>query len=119
MIEAQTTPVETARSPGNVRVYSSSLLALVQNVKNLLDSEGIDSYVTNQYLSAAVGEIPPIECWPQLWVSVADSERAMEIINRIDEESAGTAWVCSNCGEQIESQFSECWNCGTEKQETS
>jgi hypothetical protein len=48
-----------------VRVYSSQLLALVENMRNILGIHGVESRIMNQYLSAAVGEIPPIEAWPQ------------------------------------------------------
>ena len=115
LVKGQAMDAEKFQDSETVRVYSSSLLPLVHNVKNLLDADGIESYITNEYLGAAVGEIPPIECWPQLWVRKADSQRAMEIINRIGENGQSAGWVCSKCGEQIESQFSECWNCGTEK----
>jgi hypothetical protein len=50
----------------------------------------------------------------------------------IDDEKAGKAkrilkktlaplasvkrsWVCDGCGENIEGQFSECWNCGSDR----
>ncbi len=45
------------------RVYSAPVLALVENVKNVLELNGIESTILNQYLSAVVGEVPPIETW--------------------------------------------------------
>lgn len=100
-----------------IRIYSASVLAIVQNIKNLLQLNGIASSITNQYLSAGIGEIPPIECWPQLWVAEQDAERASEIIEstKTDEPQSQKTWVCSKCGEELEGQFTECWNCGTEK----
>lgn len=94
-----------------VRVYSSPLLTIVENVKNVLEANGIPSNITNQYLSTAVGEIPPIESWPQLWVAEEDADRASEIIKAQTSDKGGS-WVCPGCSEEIEPQFTECWNCG-------
>ena len=100
-----------------IRIYSAPILAIVQNIKNLLQLNGIASTITNQYLSAGIGEIPPIECWPQLWVEEQDAERASEIIEatKTDGSESRETWVCSKCGEELEGQFTECWNCRTAK----
>jgi len=42
-----------------LRVYTGQVLALVEIMKNVLKMHNIESYIRNQYLSAAVGEIPP------------------------------------------------------------
>ncbi len=99
------------------RVYSAPVLALVENVKNVLELNGIESTISNQYLSAVVGEVPPIETWPQLWVKEEDAERAKEIIEAANTDVAESreTWVCPKCGEELEGQFTECWNCGTGK----
>ncbi len=98
-----------------VKVFSAEVLALVENMKNVLNMYGIESYLRNQYLSAAIGEIPPHEAWPQLWVSEQDFERAKEIIKDAETDSAESkeAFICSKCGEEVEGQFAECWNCGS------
>ena len=96
------------------RVYSSSLLAIVENVKNVLELNEIRCVLKNKHLSVALGDIPPIECWPQLWVADEDVERALQIIDTsVDKESQQGNWVCPKCKEKIEAQFTECWNCGT------
>ncbi len=97
------------------RIYSAPVLAMVENVKNVLQLNGIRSTITNQYLSAGIGELPPIETWPQLWVAEQDAERASEIIEASEKDlsEAKENWVCPKCNEEIEGQFTECWNCGT------
>ena len=45
------------------------------------------------------------------------SERARELV---EQELHGPgleepAWTCPGCGERIEGQFTECWNCGRER----
>ena len=97
------------------RIYSAPVLAIVENMKNVLQLYGIRSIITNQFLSAGVGELPPIESWPQLWVAEEDAERASEIIEVIpkDLNEGKKTWICPKCNEEVEGQFTECWNCGT------
>ena len=50
------------------RVFSSFNLAAVHHAKNVLQAEGIAAVVRNEYLSSAMGELPPAECQAELWV---------------------------------------------------
>jgi len=100
-----------------IRIYSAPMLAMVENVKNVLEQDGIECIVSNEYLSAGVGELPPIETWPQLWVTEMDAERASKIIEAAEKNTGDSqeTWACPKCHEEIEAQFSECWNCGTSR----
>jgi len=99
------------------RVYSAPLLTTVHNMKNLLELNGIHCAITNQYLNAAVGDLPAIECWPQLWVREEDSVQARELIEELisHTNSPEENWICQNCDEELEGQFTDCWNCGMER----
>jgi hypothetical protein len=99
-----------------LRVYTGQVLALVEIMKNVLKMHGIESCIRNQYLSAAVGEIPPHESWPQLWVSDQDFERARKVIAEAERDSPESQeiLICPRCGEEVEGQFAECWNCGAD-----
>jgi hypothetical protein len=93
------------------RVYSSYNLAAVHHARNVLEAAGIRAVVRNQFLSSAMGELPPAECQPQLWVlNDADAARAEELLYRA--EPAGEPWTCQ-CGETLGGQFTQCWNCGS------
>jgi RNA polymerase subunit RPABC4/transcription elongation factor Spt4 len=35
------------------------------------------------------------------------------MIERLRTPVAGEPWTCSRCGEVLEPQFAQCWNCGT------
>jgi hypothetical protein len=88
---------------------------MVGHMKNVLAEYGIDSELRNQYLGAALGEIPPIECWPSLWVDDETAAAAEEIVSQAlsgVEASDEEPWTCRQCGEEVEGSFSECWNCG-------
>ncbi len=84
------------------------------HMRNVLATFGIDCVTRNLDLSTAAGEIPPIECWPELWI--LDDDRAAEAEAIIKKtlsplESVKTPWHCDGCGEEVEGQFTECWNC--------
>lgn len=80
---------------------------------NLLRSAGIRAEIRNAFLAGAVGDIPFIEAGPQVWI---DDRQDPDIARTIIEESrrapTASAWDCAACGEFIEGQFAQCWNCG-------
>lgn len=93
-------------------VYSASNISLVSIVQNILERHGISCWVKNQYLSAGIGELPPIECWPQLCVENEDFWTAKQIVDEALSENELKSWICEACGEEIEGQFAVCWKCG-------
>ena len=44
-------------------------------------------------------------------VAREDLEKARYILEGAKDRS-GATWKCDKCGEEIEGQFTECWNCG-------
>lgn len=99
------------------RVYSAGDIAAAGFIQGVLENEGIRAMVKYALLSGAAGELPPTECWPEVWVMEDEDEaRAREIISAVTavaEEGAG--WTCPGCGEQLEAAFTQCWNCGRER----
>jgi hypothetical protein len=78
-----------------------------------LRAAGIDCEVRKTVLSGALGEIPFLECAPQIWIrNSLDEARARELIEQWRTPPGGAPWICSRCGEVLEPQFAECWNCG-------
>jgi hypothetical protein len=78
-----------------------------------LRAAGIDCEVRNTVLSGALGEIPFLECAPQIWLHNAlDEGRARELITQLRSPVSGEPWTCAQCGEVLEPQFAQCWNCG-------
>ena len=99
------------------RVYTAESVVQVMHVKNVLAAEGIRAELRNDRLGGVIGEIPFLETWPELWVAELDFERAQELI---EQELHGPGlqeppWKCRACGEEIEGQFMECWNCGADR----
>ena len=82
----------------------------------MLEEHGIRCMTKNQYLIGGSGELPPNECWPELWVMEdRDAGLAEKMVQQSlqagDKNTSG--WTCE-CGEILEGQFTECWNCGTQ-----
>lgn len=97
-------------------VYSAPNISLVSIFQNILEGHGIRCWIKNEFLSAGMGEVPPIECWPQLCVDDGDYTHANGIIEEALSEKNTTAWKCESCNEEIEGQFTECWKCGNGRQ---
>ena len=97
------------------RIYSAKDPLMIGHLKNVLEIYGIECVTRNLYLSSAAGELPPIECWPELWVvedrRCADAEGILrKTLGPL--KPVRKPWTCAGCGEEIEGQFSECWKCG-------
>lgn len=78
-----------------------------------LRAAGIRCELRNMALSGALGEIPFLECAPQLWiVHRQDESRATEILQQLRHPAEGPHWQCAQCSETSEPQFGNCWQCG-------
>ena len=97
------------------KVHSAPHPFELENLRHLLEVEGIQSEVRTPFLGAARGDIPATECWSELWVlDDDDAARARDLIRTAGEPSgpAGTIWTCRGCREENEPQFDACWQCG-------
>jgi hypothetical protein len=97
------------------RVHTAKHPTEAHLVKGMLEAEGIRASVLGDQLYGAYGELPVL---PTVWVfDDALAARADGLI--IDFLRGGAArrhrherWTCANCDEQLEGQFTECWQCG-------
>ena len=81
-----------------------------------LRAAGIRCEVRNTTLSGAMGEIPFLECAPQVWLlNEGDETQAREILLQLRLPIVGAPWRCAECGEESEPQFGTCWKCGVER----
>ena len=85
------------------KVYTAESPIQVAHLRNVLESAGIACEVRNDRLLGALGEIPFIECWPELWVKrPGDELQARGLIeNTLRAAQTGVAWQCPVCGEYI------------------
>ncbi len=90
-------------------------------VRDLLFARGFDVLVRGEFL---VGfGLPLKERYPSVWVKQSeDFDRAREVVEeflRAREEATVNpkTWDCPKCGESLEQQFLQCWQCGAEQPE--
>ena len=94
------------------RVFRAASLIQVAHARNVLLTAGIQSELRNQYLAGAMGDLPMLETWPQLWVDEAFEASALRALANAAAAPAGAPWTCWQCGEELEAQFTTCWRCG-------
>lgn len=103
------------------KVYGSHDSILVAQVRQMLEANHIACITRNDFLAGAAGELPPTECWPEVWVLENFQEpKARALVDAFVDADPLTApgaapWTCSACGERIEAPFTQCWQCGVER----
>ena len=105
-----------------LKVFVAEHQAQAHLVEDLLRSNGIEAHVIGESLLNTIpgsSVIPGTS--PEVWILNPDqANSAKELIRRFTAgeplpESSGPSWQCPKCDEILESQFSECWKCGTAK----
>lgn len=96
------------------KIYTHENRFIVWNAKNILENEGIDCVVQNEYASSGIGDLSPFETWPELWVlDDNEAERAADIIDdAFNARQRRRAWRCPKCHEINGPAFEICWKCG-------
>ena len=97
------------------RVYRAASLLQVAHARNVLISAGIECELRNVHLAGALGDLPMMEAWPQLYVNDADERYALGALASAAAAQPGAPWTCEGCGEQLEPQFTCCWRCARER----
>ncbi len=86
------------------------------HLQNLLEQAGIGCFIKHRELGSAMGDLPFLECSPELWVLRDEQAGKATLVIReaLRPETGAPAapWHCSECGEANEAQFAACWRCG-------
>jgi len=94
------------------KVFTHENKMIVENAKNLIEMEGMQTFLKNEFSSGAMGELSPMDTWPEVWVfDDADFDKASTIVKPLLENTSGPGWVCAHCSEENNSSFETCWNC--------
>lgn len=92
-------------------LYTHPNRMIVENMKNIVEREGIEVELQNEFSGGGIGELAPIDAWPELWlVDEKDFDKANKLLDEVKKES-DTEWVCGRCGEKNAGNFEVCWNC--------
>lgn len=95
------------------KVYESFNISQVGQAESLLNSEGIETYIRNEFASSVMGEVPFVEVCPQLFIlNAAEEERAKELLASFENQPAQSDWQCAQCGSVVDGPFGQCWSCG-------
>jgi rubrerythrin len=98
-----------------IKIFEDFDIALVGHFQSVLESNGITTFMKNQFGTSGAGELPFVEVVPQLWVlNEADVESAKALIKTLQEsgdQEQSQAWRCAECGTPQEAAFTHCWKC--------
>lgn len=93
------------------RIAQAPNLAIATLWADELKRQGVDVTVQRSYLSGVVGDLPPDQCLPEIWlVDERQEHRAREMLYDL-QHVPQRRWGCV-CGEFIEGGFEQCWSCG-------
>lgn len=96
------------------RVHVARTLADAHIVKDALEGAGFACVVHGEHLVGIQGEVPiDADTLPSVWVPESQAERAIRLVaDTQGGPSDESEWTCPECGEEIEGQFTDCWQCG-------
>ncbi|HMQ29564.1 MAG TPA: DUF2007 domain-containing protein [Chloroflexaceae bacterium] len=101
------------------RVYSSPSPAQAHLVQGYLEQAGVKGIVQGGELGGLLGALPTTETYSSVWVADEAVERAEALVEEFlqsqSAEAGATLWRCPGCGEYLEPQFTDCWNCGASR----
>ena len=97
-------------------VYTHPNIIVVAQARSTIDFAGIKCMLRNEYACGAIGELAPIDAWPEVWVvNDRDFERASSLIEESQAETLEADWECVRCANRSPATFDSCWNCGIER----
>ena len=92
-------------------------------VAGILQEYGISCEVLGEDLWGARGALPlSPDTLPTVWIQDDNKiEQAEKLVRQYENKTlpvnTGGPWQCPNCGEEIEAQYTDCWQCGTSRPE--
>jgi len=97
-------------------LYKDENSAIVHSAKNILEMNGIDSFIKNEDAQSMGARFGIDNTYLELWLSSEENfELAKSILEKeIINPEQKPAWDCSKCGENNEGSFEVCWNCQSE-----
>ena len=94
-----------------LKVFSAQNSFEVHNLKNVLESQGVKCVIRGENLRTGIGDLPPIECWAELWIVDGSMKEVADRIIASGGELKTNSWKCPKCEESVDGQLGQCWNC--------
>jgi predicted RNA-binding Zn-ribbon protein involved in translation (DUF1610 family) len=106
------------------QVYIAQDPADAHFVAGILQEHGISCEVLGEDLWGARGalSVSP-DTLPAIWIQDDNRhEQARNLVRQYENKTltantGDSPWQCPNCGEEIEAQYTDCWQCGTNRPE--
>jgi len=90
----------------------------------ILEQYGISCEIRGEELWGARGALPiSQDTLPTIWIHDDDRiEEAKKLVQQYENKTltantGNSPWQCPNCCEEIEAQYTDCWQCGTSRPE--
>ncbi len=104
-----------------LKLYSAADITEANFVADLLNAVKIEAMVLDDDLLAIDDTTSAAEITASVWIcdelKCAEARGILDAyLQKMDDKVAGDGWNCPKCGEKIEGQFIECWNCGAIKE---
>ena len=97
-------------------VYTHPSAIAVAQARNAVELADIKCVLRNEYASGAMGELAPIDAWPEIWVlRDRDYDRAKLVIEQLHADLQEADWECGHCGRFSPASFDWCWHCAGER----
>ena len=83
-------------------------------LKSILQANGIPAWLQDTTIARVAPHLSAATGFRSAKVTVApsDVERACQLLKDSLSEFSAEPWTCPGCGEEVEGQFAQCWNCG-------
>ncbi len=92
-------------------IYTNENRFLVSNARNILQNEGVEVQLKNEFIGGAAGDLSPFDTWQELWVDDRDYTKAVNLLLCLEDTGSSTEWTCPACGEANGASFEVCWSC--------
>lgn len=76
-----------------------------------LKQAGFSASVQRYFLGGLAGELPPDQCFPEVWLTHDHEKAGAEDMLHQLQNMPQRRWLCV-CGETVEGGFEQCWQCG-------
>lgn len=95
-------------------IYRAANLVEAQLIVDELRAGGMLARITGNFLSGAIGELPPTDVIGVWLEEPRHRERARAVIDEYEASrlQALADWQCPQCQEMVGDAFGACWQCG-------
>ncbi|CAH0535097.1 hypothetical protein VST7929_02758 [Vibrio stylophorae] len=94
------------------KIYTHENIFIVHNIKNIIEAQGIEIFMKNEFAPGVIGEISAFDAWPEIWIlHDNDEEKTKAIIASATQVKNTIDWLCKHCNETNDPSFDICWQC--------